>query len=207
MTITEPGKTEVTLPSAVLIQATSDYGAFLAANPKAKLVETDLADGKKLVIATPWGDASLVLVVPPADTLLQEALNNVFLPERFTAIWHRDTKDLEIIWSAYPLNPAWEEVPGRKFDFKFGNKTYVCAFDESSDRLVAIGSSYRPLTASATNFRNLESYRTHATLTARHASDPKRHPPRIRALYLSGSGESNGTRMRSCCWRIISIFI
>jgi hypothetical protein len=116
------------------------------------------------------------LEIPADDAALREALNALYLPERFTAVWHKDSKDLEVIWTALPVAPAWKDIPGRSFKFRVAGKEYDCEFSKSSDRVVHIAAAFRPLTASDTRFRNLESFRTHAVLVGRHSADPERHP-------------------------------
>lgn len=132
---------------------------FLTQNPSASLEEHEYVGGKGLAIKKPWGDESLVLNVPDDLRPLADALEKVYLPERFTAIWHRDTKDLEIIWTASKLADSWKEIEGRQFDFIRAGRTYKCEFGESSEQLITIASHFVPITSSATNYRNLISYR------------------------------------------------
>ncbi len=74
------------------------------------------------------------------DEALIEALNSVLLPPRFTGIWHRDTKDFEVIWAAIPDN--WPEL-SRTFDFRFGIGVYRCEYATPSKRLIAIADAVR----------------------------------------------------------------
>lgn len=135
------------------------FESFLKANTSATLEEHEFIQGKRPAIKTPWGDESLVLDIGPQAKHLAEVLEQVYLPERFTAIWHRDTKDLEIIWTASELADPWKELGKRKFDFVRGGHTYVCEFSISSVRLITIAAHFVPLTSSGTNHRNLFSYR------------------------------------------------
>jgi hypothetical protein len=155
----------------VLAAAKNDYSLFLKNNPASNIGEIETKTEPIIVIQKAWNDPSFVLKIPSDDASLREALNNIYLPERFTGIWHIDTKDLEIIWTAFPLDPLWREIPGRSFKFKFDAIEYVCEFTHSSDRLLAIAECVRPVTSSKTSFRNLESFRTHTVLVANRERD------------------------------------
>jgi len=140
------------------------FAPFLADHPVAKIAEVDLGDRKRHVIEKPWGDDSLVLLIAPANAKdLANALNQVILPQRFSAIWHKDTKDLEVIWTAFKLSGQGKEIANRKFDFSLGTKTYHCEFGKSSDRLISIGMAFVQIKGTETNYRNLISFEAFAT--------------------------------------------
>ena len=86
-------------------QLSTIFAEFLAANPLSKIKRQSFdKDGvKQAIFEKPWGDISLAIMIPDHPTALAETLNNLRLPSRFSAIWHKDTKDLEIIWTAYEV--------------------------------------------------------------------------------------------------------
>jgi hypothetical protein len=134
------------------------YRRFLDANPTASIEEMALHSGKAIAVKNPWGDPSVAITLPPSSPQLEDALNNVFLPERYTAIWHRDTKDLEIIWTANPLPPQWIEIYGRNFSFSWKGREFHCDFSISSERLLVIAEHFEPVISTSTSFRNLMSF-------------------------------------------------
>ena len=96
--------------------------SFLIQNP-----ETDIAPGLDgPAIKTPWGDESLELRLSPVDSSLIDTLNSVILPLRFSALWHEDSKALEIIYTAVPYDADLNE---RNFRFRFRDHDYSCSFE------------------------------------------------------------------------------
>ncbi len=142
-------------------KATSDWAEslkpFFDRHPSAK-VGMQTFDGHDLrTIENPWGDPTLMMIVAPADDV--SFLNNVFLPNRLSAVWHLDSKDLEVIWTAYELSESQKEIAGRTFTFAFNGVIYLCEFGDSSDRLLALANYTVPRTnPSETKFRNLTSF-------------------------------------------------
>lgn len=134
---------------------------FRECHPYSEIAEIVLATGNVPVVNDPWGDSSLVIRIPDNADALIAALNNVLMPTRFTAIWHKDTRDFEIIWTAYPPPPIWNDIPGREFKFRYVGVEYKCEFAASSGRLLEIARHYTPARSSDTNFRNLDSFRHH----------------------------------------------
>ena len=112
----------------------------------------------------PWGDDSLGLYVgtdgkdAPERNALIEALNNVILPQRLSAIYHRDRSSLEIIWTAYQLDSDVADIGDRKFEFAYDGKNFACEFSRTSDRLLAIAQRAIFLKISDSQFRNLNSF-------------------------------------------------
>src|SRR5690242_20133341 len=79
---------------------------FLKSNPGSGLSRR----GTENVISCPWGDPTLEIVIPPGDAdPLIEALNAVYLPPQYSAVWHKDSKDLEFIFSAIATNSPLRE--------------------------------------------------------------------------------------------------
>lgn len=126
--------------------------AFLASNPEAKLE----VRGNKALIVTPWGDPTLVLDIASDDAALHSALNAVRMPPRLTALWHTDSKDLELIFTAFPIDA---HLYTRRFTFRFGGRDYPCEYYESSPRLLAIAKASRPIEPpNETDHRHLHSF-------------------------------------------------
>lgn len=152
-------------------QATEALAPFLNHHNGQSSVNPGKVRGSdRVVVNTPWGDDSLLFVVPDDIEKFAEALNNLYLPERLTAVWHRDTSDLEILWTAFPLTGERKDFPGRRFVFKSSGKEYTCEFAQSSDRVLELAKSFQPIFQSATHHRNMESYnfysRHHAVVPA-----------------------------------------
>lgn len=138
-------------------------GDFLERNPGSDVKERD----KSQVVVEPWGDPTLILRIDDRGDDLISALNAVYFPPRLTAIWHSDSRDLEVIFTAFPVKPALRE---RSFEFQLSGGTYRCEFAKSTSRLMAIAAASRPIAPpSETNHRNLQSY----SLYYHHA---KEHP-------------------------------
>ena len=122
---------------------------FLNENPHSSLKETK----GRFFIVMPWNDRTVRLRVTNENRDLIDALNQIVLPPRFTAIWHRDSRDLEVIWGAIPRSrPECQ----RSFRFHFDGQDYICEFASASERLNRIVECASALEAvSDTNFRNL----------------------------------------------------
>ena len=166
-----PVKIDLTLEQATLALA-----KFLAANPSAKL-EEDPKVG--LVVKQPWDDASIALRIPKQDNItIIDALNAVVLPERLSAIYHPDTRRLEVIWTAFKLTPSQTELVGRTFNFSYRGGTHKCHFGIASDRLIAIAKSSRPQGTSNTDYRNLQPFSFFASVPKEERSNFSLDDPR-----------------------------
>lgn len=137
---------------------------FLLANSPSSIEERETPQGKKIAIQKPWGDESPILFVPDEIEPFSDVLNNLYLPERFSAIWHKDTSDLEVIWTAHPLSPQLAEFTTRRFLFQYQSKEYKCEFSRASDRLLLLAKNSQPIASSITYFRNLLSFHIYTTL-------------------------------------------
>lgn len=165
MTGEQQAKERAVQESRQLKTARKLFAPFLANNPDSLVLELDIAEfeSKPIVVSKPWGDDSLALMVPtdkPHE--FASALNHLYLPPRLTALYHKDTRQLEVIWTAFKLDEEQSELVGRKFQVKIGNKKVDCKFDRSSDRLLAIARNSLPLKISGTEFRNLRSFALYA---------------------------------------------
>jgi hypothetical protein len=134
------------------------FDEFLKANPSATIGNVGRDQEKFGAVRSPWGDPSVAIILPEDPKTLADALNNLILPERLSAIWHRDARELEVIWTAFILSTASEEVVNRKFVFRHKSVDHECEFAEASNRLKLIGSLARPITLSETSWRNLQSF-------------------------------------------------
>lgn len=101
------------------LQKARDFLApFLSANPTATIAEVPQSSGKRPAIHTPWGDNSLVILIPDEVGPFVEAMNNLYLPPRFTAVWHSDVDSFEVIWTAYHIPPVIADMSSRSFVFQ-----------------------------------------------------------------------------------------
>ncbi|MDP9572652.1 UNVERIFIED_ORG: hypothetical protein J2W66_003145 [Agrobacterium larrymoorei] len=136
-----------------------ELGAFLQRNRLSGVGESIRADEKATVVTAPWGEASMVLVLPQDASQLEKHLKHIFLPPRLSAILHTDTDDLEIVWTAYKPPASITEIQRRSFIFRFDEIDYACEFGPASERLLAIAESYQPVGQSDTGYRNLISFK------------------------------------------------
>ena len=123
-----------------------------------------------MAISKPWDDSSFVLLVPDDLSSFIEALNNVRLPVRYSALWHRDRRKFEILWTAFP--PPVEGVAGRSFAFTWRGNEHKCEFAKASQRALVLAVNYQPVGQSTNNYRNLPSFQLwsqHAALRSAQA--------------------------------------
>lgn len=143
-------------------QAIAGLTDFLADNPLAEVVENTVAGKTIPRIINPWGDPSVSIDLDEDFEGLASTLNGLILPPRLSAIWHKATKRLEVIWTAYELVPSQKEIAGRSFEFQKDGVNYQCSFSEASDELVTLAKSVIPVGMSVTNHRNIYSFAMHA---------------------------------------------
>lgn len=144
---------------------------FLSNNPEAEYGK----DEKGAVIKRPWGDTTIELRIPEKPEELVAALNKVILPPRFTAIWHSDSQDLEVIWTAVPVDA---EIRARSFEFHFRDSCYACNFGDSSQRLLCIADASRPIgPANYTSHRNLGSFYSFVRRSRKEGGSPPQGLP------------------------------
>ena len=125
---------------------------FLTTNPEADL---EVVDGG-LSIVRPWGEKTIHIPLRVDDTELLDILNAVRLPSRFTAIWHEDCEEFEII--AYVLRKG-DPLLDRSFAFHYKGGSYDCGFGPSSSRLRVIARRAKPAGRYwGLDSRNLQSY-------------------------------------------------
>ncbi|MGB8128274.1 MAG: hypothetical protein WCG81_00620 [Candidatus Angelobacter sp.] len=124
---------------------------FLNANPTSKLRKE-----KSVYIVDPWGDSSLEIRVGDKDGQLVADLNSIVLPPPLAAIYHRDTRAIEIIYTALGIE---DDIEKRRFIFRFDGDEYLCKFSKSSDKLIRIALATRAVSgATHTSHRHLSSF-------------------------------------------------
>ncbi len=134
---------------------------FLELNPITEIEEIE----HKIRVIKPWGDSSLLLGIKNENDSIIDALNNIILPNVFSALYHTDTKDLEFIYTPYRNT----DTENRKFEFTYTEKTYTCEFAPPSDRLLLITKAFEqkgPKTL--TGYRNLQDMRLYMNLDNRY---------------------------------------
>lgn len=115
---------------------TTDLKPFIDANPTAELREQDGV----VTIAKPWGDDTIQIDLSGNEESLVAALNDLVLHPSFSALYHRSTRTMEFIYSAF-VPP--DEL-NRKFSFAFDGKEYACDFSACSEQLLLIADAFDP---------------------------------------------------------------
>lgn len=151
-------------------------GPFFSNNAEASFTTGDTG-ASQAAIASPWGDASVVLGVRSTDAGLIAALNSVRLPARFSAIWHLDTRDFEVIFTTALAD---KQLYGRSFTFRYDGSAFLCEFAPASDRLLRIADAFiLAETVSDTNYRNLVNFLPLRMLEQLNQDDTASLPPPI----------------------------
>lgn len=170
--------------SEQLRAARAALGPFLKLNRHSQIEEGGSKSRFRYVDA-PWGDRSIGLLISyddlAADQPLIDALNNLFLPERLTALYHKDTRTIEVIWTAYKLPAEDSDLVNRRFSFRYQNNEIKCEFSKSTDRLLAIANRAMYVTVSDSGFRNLQSF----TSLLRKSETDTRHGEPL-SFYIKG---------------------
>ena len=140
--------------------------AFLSRNHEAEV----RAGEREPSVIRPWGEEAIEIPLHSDDEELFEALNAVRLPPRFTAIWHEDTREFEVIFTVLEKENRLLE---RDFEFRYRGSSVHCSFGPSSPRLRAIARRARPSgTTSRSDYRNLlPFYRFELTVEAHPDAD------------------------------------
>ena len=155
-----PSEHEIGMMNAIMdpiIQAETNYlqaklQAFLSRNPEAEVSARE----REHSLVRPWGEEAVEIPLRHDDDELFDALNAVRLPPRFTAIWHEDTRELEVIFTVLE---GEDDLLERSFKFLYRGTSYDCSFGPSSPRLRSIARRARPsLRVSASHFRNLQPF-------------------------------------------------
>lgn len=156
--------------------------SFLASNPRSALRFDEKAD--RYFIVKPWGDDSFELAVPSDDDRIAATLNAVFLPERYSAIYHPTKRILEVAYTVFQPSGG-PTILTRAFDFHHAGRTHRCHFGPSSDELLNIAEHVRQKESfGTTNYRNLMSYNTYKLISDGRITNP---PPELTAAYKDAS--------------------
>ncbi len=139
---------------------------FLDHNPSSSVVQNGEGGDQKFVLERPWDDESLGFYFPLDADDLFDALNNLYFPPKLSAIYHRDSRKLEVLWTAYKLPKGQQEIFDREFRFSFEERTHRCHFTSSSERLIKIANYVKPLKLSYTTFRNMQSFGNYSSLSS-----------------------------------------
>ncbi len=137
------------IPPETPVSLQTQLDSFFVAN---SLAEPHLQDDT-LQIKLPWNDPSLIIKVISSDNDLIDALNAVFLPPPFCALWHRDTNDIEFI-AGFITD---QDLINRKFDIRYDGQIVTCEWGLPSGRLDIISHAIQPVKAVKTesNYRNI----------------------------------------------------
>ncbi len=110
----------------------------------------------------PWNDPTLILAVPPSIESAQElaeVLDRVDLPEKYSGIFHIETKSLEIFWTAFKVRTKHEEVAARSFNIWWRGEKRNCRFAPASDDAKTLARyTFPQAAASQTEHRNIMSF-------------------------------------------------
>lgn len=122
---------------------------FISNNPESDLAEND----NSYIINKPWGDETLIFEIQKNNKEAIKSLNFLRLLPRFTGLWHRDTGDLEFIFT-YIKND--DPICSNSFLFNFKGQSFKCGYSKGTDRLQQILEIAKPIArASDSNYRNL----------------------------------------------------
>lgn len=138
-------------------QVKKDLTPFFSHNPKTEL----RIEQSRMAICNPWGDDTIRIDFTDKIETAIAALNNLILPESFTAIYHRDKRSIEFIYS--PFAPA--EMLSRSFKFTYKNQSLVCSYKACSNELLLLAEIFQPFgPVSNTDYRNLLSFKRYLRL-------------------------------------------
>ena len=140
--------------------------SFLTLNPQSAFITAN----SEHVVAKLWGEDGIEIPLSGDNEDLLEALNATRLPPRFTAIWHEDTSEFEVIYTVLSKD---NHLGDRQFAFWYKDQSYDCQFGPSSSRLRAIARQARPSgSMPSINFRNLQLLKLFEDSVERRANSP-----------------------------------
>lgn len=139
-------------------------------------------DDNTYILEGLWEDETIELFYRQDDEKLRHALNNIYLPPRYSAIYHVDTRRLEVLYTVFTSGMSKDEISSRSFDFDHAGHTYSCKFEKTSDRCMLLAKDFLPTDSiTYSNFRNLNSYKNYAFFLD-HKDDA---PHEIRSVYAN----------------------
>jgi hypothetical protein len=102
-----------------------------------------------------WNDSTLMCRFPKDENI--EVLENITLPEEFSALIDNSNNCIEFI---YGLLNKEDEIINRKFKFNYNNETFELTYDSSSIALKTLAKAFRQIEdISETRFRNLRPFK------------------------------------------------
>ncbi len=133
---------------------------FFAGNPHCKIEIQPKP--KSFRIIRPWDDRTLAIWLPRDQkkrAKLIRSLNKLTMPPAFSAYYHKKTKTLEVIWTAYKLSTALKPISNRSFQFSLDGVTHQCSFGDASKDVLNVAEYTMPFTSpSETGHRNIQSF-------------------------------------------------
>jgi len=160
------------------VQKNTQFQNFCNNNPYSKIVLSE--EELEGYIENPWGDSTLIIKIsdnPEEKAELESSLNNLVLPEKYSALFHTSTKEMEFIWTAFS-GPEEDESMKREFIFNFGKYEWICGFSKSSDSLINLAKYTMPKKSEgSSSYRNMLSYHIYSTLQDEEKPDDDKSPP------------------------------
>jgi hypothetical protein len=111
---------------------------FFTNNPDASLKKEESSYN----IINVWNDDTIYFPVNEGSDKLIDVLNKLIFPPHFSAIYHIESNEMEYIFTF--LNSE-ESYFNRKFEFTLDGKIYSCAYKRSSDELLLLVETYKPI--------------------------------------------------------------
>ena len=161
--------------------------AFAERNAEASVTE----NADSVTVAKPWGDDSVEFDIPHASSDVFDALNNVRLPPRLTALWHTDSNDIEFIFGAIP---ATSDLESRVFEIINADSRLKCEYADSSSRLQALAGVVSPAGPTKSEHRNLLTVRTF-TRVQEHITDGSLA---LRSFWIRGYTGTEAELIETC---------
>lgn len=141
-------------------QHIDEDGGFELATVKFRDPDGTEEDG--YLLKHPWRDPTLVLNVPtdPADAMeLASALERVELPENYSAVFHKENRNLEVLWTAFKVRRKHEVIKQRIFSIWWRGEKRECKFAPASSDVLTLAKCTLPYAApSHTEHRNIMSF-------------------------------------------------
>lgn len=110
----------------------------------------------------PWRDPTLVLNLPidhAEANELASVLERVELPENYSAIFHKENRSLEVLWTAFKVRKKHEELKQRTFSIWWRGSKRECKFAPASPEALTLAKCVLPYAApSHTEHRNIMSF-------------------------------------------------
>ena len=105
---------------------------------------------------------------------LAAAMGKVDFPSGYSGILHKESRKLEVFWTAFKVREKHDEIKTRSFDIWWRGKKRACYFGQASEEAMTIAAAILPVAApSHTDHRNIMSFHYHANgYEIPHMGDP-----------------------------------